>query len=123
MDPPKEELRNSTFNLSFKIFREKSRVSYLNKECEKTNFGLLLDRSEILVKIQDSCSYQIVPLKKNIFIAFVLNLILQSFYSVVKPKAAVRRCSTNYNHGHKILRHFDILANFPLTTSVTKRDY
>ena len=28
-----------------------------------------------------------------------------------------------YNHGHNILRLFDILPNVPFTTSETKRDY
>ena len=27
------------------------------------------------------------------------------------------------NHGHNILRLFDVLPNFPFTTSETKRDY
>ena len=29
----------------------------------------------------------------------------------------------NYNHGHNIMRIFDVLPNFPFTTSVTKPDY
>ena len=29
----------------------------------------------------------------------------------------------NYNHGHNILRMFDILANIPFTASERKRDY
>ena len=29
----------------------------------------------------------------------------------------------NYNHRHNILRLFDVLPNFPFTTSETKRDY
>ena len=28
-----------------------------------------------------------------------------------------------YNHGHNILRTFDVLPNFSLTTSETKSDY
>ena len=28
-----------------------------------------------------------------------------------------------YNHFHNILKLFDILQNFPFTTSETKRDY
>ena len=28
-----------------------------------------------------------------------------------------------YNHGHNILRIFDVLPNFPFTTSETKPDY
>ena len=28
-----------------------------------------------------------------------------------------------YNHFHNILRLFDVLPNFPFTTSETKRDY
>ena len=31
--------------------------------------------------------------------------------------------SNYYNHGHNILRHFDILPNFLFTASETKRDY
>ena len=27
------------------------------------------------------------------------------------------------NHGHNILRRFDVLPNFPFTSSETKRDY
>ena len=29
----------------------------------------------------------------------------------------------SYNHFHNILRHFDVLSNFPFTTSETKRNY
>ena len=29
----------------------------------------------------------------------------------------------NYNHGHNIFGFFDVLPNFPLITSQTKRDY
>ena len=29
----------------------------------------------------------------------------------------------NYNHGHDVLRPFDVLPNFPITTSETKRIY
>ena len=31
--------------------------------------------------------------------------------------------SFSYNHGHNILRIFDVLPNFPFTTSETKPDY
>ena len=31
--------------------------------------------------------------------------------------------SLKYNHGHSIMRIFDILPNFPFTTSETKPDY
>ena len=30
---------------------------------------------------------------------------------------------TNYNHGHNIMRIFDVLPNFPFTASGTKSDY
>ena len=29
----------------------------------------------------------------------------------------------DYNHGHNIMRIFDVLLNFPFTTSETKPDY
>ena len=29
----------------------------------------------------------------------------------------------NYSHGHNIMRIFDVLPNFPFTTSETKLDY
>ena len=29
----------------------------------------------------------------------------------------------SYNHGHNILRFFDVLPNFPFTTIETKHDY
>ena len=29
----------------------------------------------------------------------------------------------SYNHFHNILRHFDVLTNFPFTTSETMREY
>ena len=32
-------------------------------------------------------------------------------------------CDSNYNLGHNVLRHFDMLPNFPFTTSKMKHDY
>ena len=32
-------------------------------------------------------------------------------------------CEEKYNHGHNIMRIFDVLRNFPFTTSETKPDY
>ena len=32
-------------------------------------------------------------------------------------------CEEKYNHGHNIMRIFDVLPNFPFTTSETKPDY
>ena len=29
----------------------------------------------------------------------------------------------NYNHGHNIMRSFDVLPSFPFTTNETKPDY
>ena len=31
--------------------------------------------------------------------------------------------NTNYNHGHNIMKIFDVLPNFPFSTSETKPDY
>ena len=45
------------------------------------DFGLLLARSGILVKITDSCSYKIVPMKKINLIVFIYSLIGNIFYS------------------------------------------
>ena len=33
------------------------------------------------------------------------------------------RYKVSFNYGHNILRHFDILANFLVTTRETKRDF
>ena len=45
------------------------------------DFGLLLARSGILVKITDSYSYKIVPMKKTKFIVFIYSLIGNIFFS------------------------------------------
>ena len=34
-----------------------------------------------------------------------------------------RKQENVYNHGINIVGHFDVLPNFPFTTSGTKRDY
>ena len=34
-----------------------------------------------------------------------------------------RRGALIYNHGHNIIRIFEVLPNFPFTTSETKPDY
>ena len=58
------------------------------------DFGLLLARSGILVKITDSCSYKIVPMKK-INLLFLYTALSETFFTVVQPEAAVCRCSTS----------------------------
>ena len=50
----------------------------------------------------------------------------KSFYSVEKLlKWLIIKLSLTifHNHGHNILRLFDVLPNFPFTTGETKRDY
>ena len=44
----------------------------------------------------------------------------------LKVLITYKKINTNmktYNHFHNILRIFDVLANFPYTTSETMRDY
>ena len=57
------------------------------------DFGLLLARSGILVKITDSYSYKIVPMKKiNLFLYIASS---ETFFSVVQPEVAVCRGSAS----------------------------
>ena len=48
----------------------------------------------------------------NYFLCWVLNS--KQNYSYLKK---------HYNYGHSIMRTFDVLPNFPFTTSETKADY
>ena len=43
------------------------------------------------------------------------------FSTEIQPQCFIWRF--NYNHGHNIMRIFDVLPNFPFTTSETKPDY
>ena len=45
--------------------------------------------------------------------------IKEKFSKDLKTKKSL----SNYNHNHNIMRIFDVLPNFPLTTSETKPDY
>ena len=58
------------------------------------DFGLLLARSGILVKITDSYSYKIVPMKKiNLLFLYIASS--ETFFSVVQPEVAVCRGSAS----------------------------
>ena len=41
----------------------------------------------------------------------------------LSDRSASQQSTGYYNHGHNILRLFDILPNVPFTTSETKDDY
>ena len=43
-------------------------------------------------------------------------------WAVIHNLIVILEVNLNYNHGHNILKFFDVLPDFPLTTSETKRD-
>ena len=46
---------------------------------------------------------------------------IEAFGGFLLKKSFIQKL--HYNHGHNVFRIFDILGNFPFTTSETKRSY
>ena len=63
-----------------------------------------------------------------VYMGYKLYFVLYNDYHVLSKYLIIKLLYNifsvmNYNHGHNIMRIFNVLPNFPLTTSETKPDY
>ena len=68
--------------------------------------------------------FPLVLLHSNLLMVISIAVATFAFISIFNLLSLhVEYTRSKYNHGHNILRLFDILANFTLTTSQRKHDY